>query len=199
MDDIIWVTYRGRHIPIKPGMKAKFKKKELEKVKKEKASKEAIKNQEIRKKYGDLSEKSRYEDAQDDLVMNKGYSIEESEKILGKYEEIYKNSPKGKEIRDKLTEVQSKIDKLSNKDSKNIKYEDRDVKVTGLDTDYEENKELKDLYDEKDSYERQLESVGRRGSRATLSEYYKYFLSMGYSKETALEYAEEQVRKRKNK
>lgn len=27
MNDVIWVTYRGRHIPIKPGMRGKFKKK----------------------------------------------------------------------------------------------------------------------------------------------------------------------------
>ena len=40
MDDIIWVTYRGRHIPIKPGMKAKFKKKELDKLKPLKKEKE---------------------------------------------------------------------------------------------------------------------------------------------------------------
>lgn len=29
MDDIIWVTYNGRHIPIKPGMRGKFNKKKL--------------------------------------------------------------------------------------------------------------------------------------------------------------------------
>lgn len=34
MNDIIWITYRGRHIPIKPGMKGKFKKEDLQKAKK---------------------------------------------------------------------------------------------------------------------------------------------------------------------
>lgn len=34
MDDIIWITYKGRRIPIKSGMKGKFKKENLQNVKK---------------------------------------------------------------------------------------------------------------------------------------------------------------------
>lgn len=191
MKDIIWITFRGRHIPIKPGMKGKFNKKKLE----------DIKNKRIKKgdtqKYKDLSIKENYEEAQDDLVLNKGKSVEESEKMLGRYEDLYAKSEEGKQYTSKLKEVQSKIDKLE--DKKTIKVDGRDVKITGSNTDYEKNEELKSLYQEKRSYEDKIQSAGRRGSRATLSEYYRYFLDMGYSKETALKYAEEQIRKRKSK
>ena len=192
MNDIIWVTYRGRHIPIKKGMKAKFEKKEAyDKIRKQK-----IKEENIRKKYGDLSKRENYEKAQDDLVMNKNMSVEESEKILGDYKERYKNSPEGKEIKNKIDETQRKIDEIESNSSKNIRKGFRKVKVTGLEGEYneEDQEKLKSLYEEKRGYEYQVDRVERVGDRATLSAYYKYFLSMGYSKETALEYAKEQVR-----
>lgn len=36
MNDIIWITYNGRKIPIKPGMKGKFNKKKLDEIRKKK-------------------------------------------------------------------------------------------------------------------------------------------------------------------
>lgn len=197
MDDVIWVTYRGRHIPIKPGMKGKFNKKILKKLGKKKKEEEIIK----KNKYGDLSVKENYEKAQDDLVLNKKMSVEESEKVLGDYKELYKNSKEGKETTKEIADIQTKINKLEDKDAKTINVEGRDVKVTGLNTDYDDkkNEELKDLHIQREEKQKKIENAGKRGDRATLSEYYRYFLDMGYSKQTALKYAEEQIKNRKGK
>ena len=75
----VWRTVGGRRIFIKDG-------EDLETaMKKSGKFKEKKENYEL-EKYGDLSNPDNYINAQNDLVFKKGLSVEESEKILGKFE-----------------------------------------------------------------------------------------------------------------
>lgn len=172
MDDIIWVTYRGRHIPIKPGMRGKFKKKEYElKEKRKLASEEEEENRTNTLKNPDNAE------------------LKE----------------KHKELQTKLENLQDKMNK-SNNDETYIESGDRKVKVTGLNTDYNDDKnselanEERVLRTQLGEVENEIKKSYRKDKGyATLSEYEEYFLSMGYSKATALKYAKEEIAKRKRK
>ena len=79
----VWRTVGGRRILIKDGEDLETAMKKSGKFKNKNVKKEEKYDIE---KYGDLSNPDNYMKAQNDLVFNKNLSVEESEKILGKYQ-----------------------------------------------------------------------------------------------------------------
>lgn len=163
--DIIWITYRGRKIPIKPGMKGKFNKKRYEE----------LKNKKIRKESSNKVEES-----------NEKINEEDRKSIDSKL----------KDYEQKLASVKEKINKMRSEDEEYMDYEGRKIKVTGLNTDYT-NPKNNIAYGEEKYYEKEIDKMKKVSKSNSLSDYEQYFISLGYSKATALKMAKEEINRRK--
>ena len=120
MDDIIWITYKGRRIPIKPGMKGKFDKKKL--------NNKLSENDKVKlKKIGKLIK----EDKETGNTANRMKAIEDQERYDRLYDRYKEEGINEEKIKDRLGErpktglEDEELNKRYNKEEK--KFEPRAV------------------------------------------------------------------------
>lgn len=211
MEDIIWITYKGRRIPIKPGLKGKFNKKNLEETKKKKEAMNYMEEQYKAFDKGDISSKE-LEQAKIDSGLSKkeieearDYTNARAKEDNSRISENKSGKTTSQPVPNKELEDQVKRRIWAEKTlNEQYNYSDRQGKkelTNNFNKELRKQNELEKKYGKisENDFKKMQSDIYKKASLNTLSDYEQYFINQGYSKATALKKAKEIIAQRKRK